>query len=242
MRKIAAIILVCFAALPLQSAQPPAGNPPASLLPYFRFDDPGPFECLETWFPPILIQNVNDLREFIRSDAFRSIRAGAGDPRAMDAIYVCAMHLTHNNTAAALLIAASATFDHRFVAIDNPLFKLAFPLSNESRYEFNRRVANLPVHLYDDTPAIPAGDRDKLQHFFGSAFLTYIAESKAGSARIGLFVEEGEQEFIIGGQYDDRDLRADAQGQSFGYRLLSNNKIYPSEFLTAGVRVPPPGK
>ena len=204
---------------------------PTGALQYLQFENVPPLACLSAWLPPFLIQHSLDLRAFIGSDVFTKLRRVGGDKAGMDAMYVYAMRLTNNNTGAALLLAATASFDHRDVAIRNPIFSLAVPLSNESEQEFLQRVSHLPRRLYDDSPASPAGDRDKLQHFFGSAFLTYIMESAASAERFGEFVEKGEEAFIIGGVNDDRDLRADRQGQMFGYTLLSNNKTYPSRFL-----------
>ena len=196
---------------------------------YFQFDDPSGLSCLFTYFPPVFIQHGIELKDFIRSKTFRAIRLAYGDVRAVDAVYVRAMQMTNNNTAMALLLAAIATFDHRLVGLKVPVFQLFFPLSNESLEQFNWRVNNLPVQLYADTP--PSGDRDKLQHFFGSAFLTFIFESRDVAERFGDFVEEGEDTFIVDGVLDNRDLRADRQGQDFGIALLGDNNRLPSKFL-----------
>jgi len=205
---------------------------PTGARQYLQFHDPPLLACLTSWLPPFLIQHSIDLRAFISSAVFAKLRRIAGDKAAMDAIYVYAMQLTHNNTAAALLIATTASFDHRLVAIRNPLFNLALPLSDESDAEFRLRISHLPAHLYADSPRTQSGDRDKLQHFFGSAFLTYITESPETGERFGEFIEKGEEAFIIGGANDERDLRADRQGQMFGFTLLTNCKTYPSRFLS----------
>jgi hypothetical protein len=143
------------------------------------------------------------------------------------------MQMTNNNTAMALLLSTISCFDHKLVGIDVPLFNLYFPLSNESEEEFTRRAKHLPAHLYDDSPATEQGDRDKLQHFFGSAFLAFVFESADASMRFGEFVEKGEDAFIVGGINDDRDLRADRQGQDFGIAVLDDNRRFPSEYLKA---------
>jgi len=202
-----------------------------SLLPYFQFDDPPPLSCLFTYFPPFFIQHGMELKSFIRSGTFCQIREQFGDVRAVDAVYVRSMQLTNNNTAIALLLSAVATFDHRLVGLKVPVFNLFFPLSNESGEEFMQRVNNLPVRLYSDTPPIRAGDRDKLQHFFGSAFLTVVCESRLPAERFGDFIEEGEDAFIVDGALDDRDQQANRQGQEFGIALLNDNHHVPSEFL-----------
>jgi hypothetical protein len=46
-----------------------------------------------------------------------------------------------------------------------------------------------------------------------------------------MFVEWGEDRFVVGGSYDDRDVRANWQGQEFGLRLLTDRRAVPSLFL-----------
>lgn len=206
-------------------------EPNDSLMEYLTFNDTPPLACLLTYFPSLFIQHGMDLKEFITSKSFQTIRRRFGDPRAADAIYVRAMQMTENNTAVSLMISMIACFDHEMVGIKIPVFSLYFPLTDESHDEFERRVRCLPAKLYDDTPQGPYGDRDKLQHFFGSAFITFIGESREAAMRVGEFVEKGEDAFIIGGVNDDRDLRADMQGQQFGLALLENNRRLPTDFL-----------
>jgi len=210
-------------------AQSPAVTPNDSLSRYFTFDDDSPFGFLSTYFPPLLIQNGAELKSFITDTIFRTIRQRYGDLRAIDAIFIRSMCLTGNNTAMALFISTIATMDHRLVGVKNPVFQLFFPLTNESKEEFLRRTAALPSRFYPD--ATPGSDRDKLQHFFGSAFFSYIFESRQSSERIGDFIEEGEEMFIIGGTRDVRDRRANRQGQEFGLALLSDHHRIPSDFL-----------
>jgi len=130
-----------------------------------------------------------------------------------------------------LLLAALATFDHRTIRLKVPIFVLTIPLSDESEKEFNTRVNNLPVQLLPDSPKNRFGDRDKLQHFFGSAFITYVFNTADGAERIGYAIEQGEHAAIVGGDRDVRDIHADMMGQQFGLALMNNPYRYPSEFL-----------
>ena len=208
-----------------------SSQPADTLSKYFQFDNPAPLSCLFTYFPPFFIEHGLELKDFIRSKSFQEIRKFYGDARAVDAIYVRSMQLTNNNTAMALLLSTIACFDHHIVGLKVPVFQLFFPLSNESSEEFTSRVNNLPTKLYTDSPQGRQGDRDKLQHFFGSAFLTFISESRGTAERIGDFVEEGEDAVIIDGKLDERDRRANLQGQDFGLGLLEDNHRMPSQFL-----------
>lgn len=215
------------------SAAQPNNTNPDSLSSYLRFDESGSIDFLAAYFPPFFIQSGIELKSFIRSNLFLRLRRQYGDTRSVDAIYTRAMKITNDNTAVALLLSVIACFDHRIVGLKIPVFALFFPLSNESEIEFNRRVKNLPTKIYRDTP--PTGDRDKLQHFFGSAFLSFVFESRQPAERIGDFIEEGEDAFIVDGALDERDMRANHQGQEFGLALLKNNHQLPSEFLTTNL-------
>lgn len=230
MRFVIATMIAMFVSQPLCS-QPAEQSAPDSLSGYLRFEESSPFSCLLTYFPPLLIQHGIELKSFIRSKEFQKIRQRHGDLRAVDAIYIRSMRLTDDNTAMALLLAALASFDHRSVGLRVPVLKLFFPLSNESEEDFLARVNSLPSHLFFDTPAYQAGDRDKLQHFFGSAFLSFVFESRDPANRVGTFIEEGEDAFIVDGVLDERDMRANHLGQEFGLALLSDNHQFPSEFL-----------
>ena len=239
---IAACLTLPQAAAAQAGADTPAVERPArwngapdESSPWLAFDDPGEFDALLTWFPPYFIHAGIALKDFIRSGEFAAWREYAGDARAVDAIYVRAMALTANNTSLALLAATVATFDHYVVGLDVPVLSLVFPLSNESREDFAARVRNLPSDFYPDTPPGNHGDRDKLQHFFGAAYIAMSFESRGAAQRVGDFVEAGEEAVIIDGVLDSRDERANWNGTEFGIALLSNNRRYPSEFFRAPI-------
>src|ERR1041385_844298 len=231
MRYLWAILIAGMLGPQALLAQPTTSYEPDTLLSFFQFDDPSLLSCLYTYFPPLFIHHGMELKSFIRSKTFRQIRQRFGDARAVDAIYIRSMQMTNNNTAMALLISTIATFDHRLVGLKIPVFQLFFPLSNESFEDFERRVNNLPAHLYSDSPSTTTGDRDKLQHFFGSACVSFMFESRDAAERVGEFVEQGEDAFIVDGLLDDRDMRANREGQDFGIALLNDSRRIPSEFL-----------
>jgi hypothetical protein len=230
MRRILGALLI-IANFTIVNAQT-VSNPTDSLASYFKFDTTSGFGFLGTYFPPIFIQNGMELKSFIRSDTFNKLRLQYGDLKAVDAIFIRAMKLTNSNTAMALLLATKACFDHRTIGLKVPVFALFFPLSNESREEFKSRVANLPRKLYADTPRGKIGDRDKPQHFFGSAFIAFAFESSGPAERTSEFVEKGEDLIIVDGTIDARDIRANRQGQQFGLALLKNCYRLPSEFIS----------
>ena len=190
-----------------------------------------------TFLAPLLVPKVLQdcylLREYVRSGELSSLRHEYGDVYAVDCVFDRAMRLSWNNVYEALLVSAFALMDHERFGVRLPLIGqvLWFPLTSEFAGEFHARVDSLPSRLYPDTPPGREGDRDKLQHFFGSAFLTALTESAEGADRFGLFIEWGEELFVVGGVNDDRDVRANREGQRFGLRLLSDPGALPSSFL-----------
>ena len=229
MRRIVLVTMIMLGGIQTTRAQNSVDAD--SLLQYFRFEDPAPLSCLFTYFPPFFVQHVIEMRSFIRSKTFLKIRKTFGDNRAVDAIFIRAMQMTNNNTAISLLLSTIASFDHRLVGIKVPVFRIFFPLSDESEEEFTRRLQHLPCRLYPDGPEGPEGDRDKIQHFFGSAFLTFIFESQQSGDNFGEFIEHGEDAFIVGGVSDDRDRRSNHEGQRFGVALLDDNRRIPSDYM-----------
>jgi len=194
-----------------------------------------------TFLSPLLIPKVFQdcalLRDYVRSDALAAERAAHGDLYAVDCVFDRAMRLCWNNVYEALLVSAFALMDHERFGVRLPVLGLVlwFPLTSEFGDAFRARLDQLPSRLYADTPPGGEGDRDKLQHFFGSAFLTAISESAEGADRFGLLIEQEEELIIVGGVNDQRDVRANRQGQRFALRLLSDPETRPSLFITPEV-------
>jgi len=203
-----------------------------SLNTYLSFEEQTGFGLLLEYFPPFLIQHGMELKSFIRSRTFDEIRRKYGDLKAVDAIFIHAMKISNDNTAVSLLLSTFACFDHRIIGFKVPIFALALFLSDESAEEFGKRVKNLPRKLYPDTPKIPSGDRDKLQHFFGAAFIAFAFESREPAEEFSELVERGENIIIVDGVQDERDKQACRHGEEFAIALLKDNHRYPSEYFT----------
>jgi len=184
-------------------------------------------EKLLPYFPPAFFEAELELKDFIRSDYFLYIKHTNGELASIDSIFVQAKNLTNENLALALLLSTLATNDHRILHFRLPIFNLQFPfpLTFETEEEFHQRFENLPRYFLSKHD-----NRDKLQHFFASAFLSYSFESKEVVQRFGIFVEEGERGFISEGTYDDEDLRMNSRGAIFGSALKKNAKQFPSMF------------
>ncbi|MGA9363158.1 MAG: hypothetical protein WBW16_02200 [Bacteroidota bacterium] len=198
--------------------------------------DNGDFNFGETLLTLVLPRGVKDtwrLKRYIRSEKFSYVKSREGDTRAIDEIFLRALEISHKDMSEALFISALSTMEHKSVGVRLPVIKLPlyFPLSSESDSVFKYRVSQLPSHFYIDSPRGEYGDRDKLQHFFGSAFLAYCSRSRGFANFIGDFIEWGEGEFIIDGVDDPRDHRANHEGQEFGLTLGDRLDALPSEFL-----------
>lgn len=171
---------------------------------------------------------VHQLRNFIRSEEFKELKNKLGDLNAIDIIYKKSLVLCDYNIKDALFVCALATLDHRKINFKLPLlgFKIPIFLTSESEEQFFKRTSNLPSHIFSNT----IDDRDKLQHFFFSAYLTYTNEGRASADKIGLLVEEGEK-LGLNLVRDERDILANRLGQNFGLYLHKNPLALPSRFL-----------
>jgi hypothetical protein len=184
-------------------------------------------------FTPRIIIDTKHIRDYVRDRRFHSLLVQWGDIRAIDAVYLKSLKIADYNIARALFLSMMAVLEHRNVDLKVPVFKsLAVPLTFEEDSLFSSRVKNLPSHIFPDSPDSAEGDRDKLQHFFASAYLTYASEAPELARTAGDLVEWGEAKFVVGGSDDPRDKRANAIGESFGRDLLIVNTLLPSDYLT----------
>jgi hypothetical protein len=191
------------------------------------------FESMFTLFPSFLFQNISKMKSYVRSNEFSEYKNQYGDLAAVDEIFHQAYKITRGNTSIALLLCTSATLDHYTLGIRVPILNIYIPLTDETKEEFQQRVENLPGQIYLNSPKTKYGDRDKLQHFFGSAFLVYVFESQNAAQNYSEFVEKFEDRYINNGSYDLRDMKANEDGQSFGLALSKNQKIKPSDVFSS---------
>ncbi len=186
-----------------------------------------------TRYLPQFLRDEALLKRYLRDDRFFELRKRRGDTLAVDAIFDRAMVMAEGDPERALLIAAFAVMDHRRIGLRLPIIgSVYFPLTFESDSLFRRRRTHLPKKMLPDNPR--AVDKDKLQHFFGSAFLAYASRSSAFAEWIGDLLESGEQRFVLGGRDDPRDQMANAKGREFGIRLIREPDLLPSDVLWKG--------
>jgi hypothetical protein len=178
-----------------------------------------------------LSKGVNYISEFIASDYFKDLEKTNSDLALTDTIYLRAVHFKNYNYSEALLALTFAVIPYKSVPVKIPLLgiKLNFPLTSDCDSIFLLKNRNLPKEFYDDTPNGNYGDKDKLAHFFGSAYISYTSRIFDLGNLIGYFVESFEDKFKVQSGVDPRDMRTNTLGQLFGRILKINKEILPSD-------------
>lgn len=181
---------------------------------------------------PSFLVDALELQAMIRDDRFKTVRALVTDGELVDLLYWQAVIMSDGDIRRGLFLTTLAVMDHWKLGIRAPLVGIIWlPLSLETNDEFRLRVSRLPKRLFSDTPSDSLGDRDKLQHFFGSAYLTYGPGGREFADIAGEFVEWGESIFVVGGVNDPRDVAANRRGEAFAKRLIEDPETRPSSFL-----------
>ena len=186
-----------------------------------------------------LSKTVNHISSYIASEEFLQLKNKIGDASAVDSIFIDATKYTEGNISDALLALMLATVPYIEVPIQIPLFNstLYYPLTSAEEKIFLSKNENLPRYLFFDSPTHKYGDKDKLAHFFGSAFLSNESNIFDIGKLIGYFVEAFEESFKVQSSVDIRDLDVNEYGRLFGKLLKENKDLLPSEiFLLRSIR------
>lgn len=188
---------------------------------------------------PQSVREAERIRSYVRDPRFEALRHRDGDLRAADAIYLRSLRIAGYDIAQALFLSLLATLEHRRMPLRLPVFGvISLPLTFEDEGLFLERIKHLPRSLYPDSPSDGDGDRDKLQHFFGSATLAYATTSPSVARAAGEFIEWGEALMVPGGVDDPRDHRSNMQGEMFGHDLVYVQTMLPSDYLRLRLQVP----
>jgi hypothetical protein len=180
-----------------------------------------------------LSKSVNYISSYISAEEFINLKAGIGDLCAVDSIYSTALKFNEDNYSEALLALSAATLPYREVPIIIPLINSVwkYPLVSSDDSVYNLKNENLPAQFFYDTPQNDYGDKDKLAHFFGFAFLSYSTLFFDFGNLIGYFVEAFEEDFKVQSSIDYRDLEVNFLGKCFGRLLKKDKSILPSQVL-----------
>ncbi len=176
---------------------------------------------------------MNYLSEFIASDYFTNLHKANNDLVLADSIFLRAVHYENYNYSDALFDLTFAVIPYNKVKVRLPLIGLKFTYHLTSAEEniFEKKNSNLPKKLFFDTPAGNYGDKDKLAHFFGSAFIGYSSNVFDFGDLIGYFVEVFEQDFEVQNSMDWRDIETNYLGNVFGEILKENKNVLPSQVM-----------
>ncbi len=180
-----------------------------------------------------LSKAVNYLSEFIASGYFKELHKTNDDLALADTIYLRAVHYTNYHYSSALFDLIFSVIPYNKVNIRIPLAGLILPyhLTSDIDSVFDKKNENLPKRLFFDSPENNYGDKDKLTHFFGSAYLEYASNFFDLGDLIGYFVEVFEQNFEIQNSIDFRDIETNYLGNMFGEILKKNKNILPSQVM-----------
>ena len=169
-----------------------------------------------------------EMRSYIASSAFGAFDSSVSPETAFNEIYFEAVELSHGDLSNALLAASIGSFEHEYIPLDILGISINLPLTTERHSRFELRSSHVPAHLYR-TPEL---DRDKLQHFFASAWLKSTLGMDWLVLLAGHAVELGEKLFVEDGYIDPRDLHANRDGLHFEIHTEANPSSRPSESLT----------
>jgi hypothetical protein len=180
-----------------------------------------------------LSKGVNYLSEFIASDYFLQLKKDNTDTALVDSIYIRAINFYEKDYEEALLALTFATIPYSRVPFVIPLLKirLYYPLISASDSISNLKNKNLPSRLFFDSPDNEYGDKDKLAHFFGNAFIGYAENILKLADVFGYFVEAFEEDFKAQSEVDLRDVDVNWYGVLFGETLELNKQVLPSQIM-----------
>ncbi len=177
--------------------------------------------------------SVNEISEFIASEKFIDIKNEYGELQAVDSVFYTALRICDSNFSETLLALTFTTVPYREVPIQMPLSTLLlyYPLISADNGTYLKKNDNLPRYIFFDSPPNNYGDKDKLAHFFGSAYLSYASNIFDLGNLIGYFVEVFEEKFKVQSEIDERDLFTNRLGNLFGKVIKRNKNAQPSQIL-----------
>jgi len=151
----------------------------------------------------------------------------------VDSIYLNAIRMTGGEISPALAACIWTCLTVRSATIISPILRTPFviPFFSASDSIFREKNRRLPKYLFPDSPNSPAGDVDKLAHFFGSAYIEFNSFIPGVTEFFGWFIEVFEETFKLDSKISYRDIKVNSLGIKFGNGLRKKNDLLPSDFL-----------
>ncbi|MFH1197646.1 MAG: hypothetical protein V1720_18245 [bacterium] len=186
-------------------------------------------------------QKANDLSggviyisNFIASDYFYSLKNDNNDLALVDTLFNRSYIYFDGDISEALLALTFACLPYNKMPLKLPLLNIRvdIPLPSVEESIFQIKIKNLPSHLLYDSPENEFGDKDKIPHFFGNAFLSYNISFINLAKFASVYVELFESSFAVEGAVSLRDMRVNQLGELFGAALKNNINLKPSTLFS----------
>ncbi len=173
------------------------------------------------------------LTNYMTSDEYKQFIKTHNDLESVDHIYKKALIFFDGDASETFFCLTFVFIPYNHITVKIPLIEahIKFPLPSPPQFVFNKKVKNTPKKLFFDSPENELGDKDKLPHFFGNAFIRYNLRMFNLSKFLGIFIEYFEKEFFAEGGFSKKDLIANYLGELFAEMVRTNPNAKPSEAL-----------
>ncbi len=188
--------------------------------------------CFQSNYEKSFYGGLFYLSDFIASEQFAGLKETHNDLELVDLIYRKAYDFYEGDISEALLALTFTCLPFNRIRT-RFLFgsEIIIPLPSPPEIIFRLKVKNLPKVIFFDSLENEFGDKDKLSHFFGNAFLRYNFGFFNLSKFMGIFVETVEEGLFIEGGYSNRDIITNHLGELFAEGVKENNSLLPSSVL-----------
>ena len=180
-----------------------------------------------------LEEGVTYIVNFIISEKYDSLSQINSDLDLLDTLYLRALHFHYHNIDDALLTLTFATLAFNEMPLHFPFtnFQLGAKLPSGPDGTLHEKIKKIPKQIFIDSPQSNFGDKDKVAHFFGNAFLSNSVTIFNLSKFLSILVELFEDAFKVEGTIDNRDFVANFLGYHFGKHVSIDEKYLPSQSL-----------
>lgn len=201
---------------------------------------PGLVLCCILAFSMVVVGQQSQLSEHVIAlsqqiiDNHENHIVGSNQILEIDTLFRQSVILCNKDVSEALISLTFACLPFRSFMMHIPLIKvqLAYSVYSADSLTFMRKNEFLINNVYFDSPKNKFGDKDKLAHFFGAAFLGYLTRSVSIPDYIGCLVEIFEEVFKADSYIDLRDVRTNKLGAQFGRQLRKNPQSNPSMYFS----------
>jgi hypothetical protein len=152
----------------------------------------------------------------------------------VDTLFRQSLNQSNGDFSESLIALTFACLPFRSFEVRIPFIKTKwiYSIYSADSLTFVRKNEFLVNNVYFDSPKNKFGDKDKLAHFYGAAFIGYLTRSVNIPDYIGCLVEIFEEVFKVDSYIDLRDVRTNKLGGLFGRQLRKNPNANPSMYFS----------